>query len=160
MSMQNFNTSESNSEDVTVTAMALSCIAFRTVALKSKANGKFVTAQNSGSLPLIARSDAVNESEKFDIIPVDENLSHIALRAVANQLYVTADNVGAGPLIANRDQIGTWETFQVVKLADGTQAFKSMANNLFVCADNGGNSPLIANQDSASAWEAFEVISQ
>ncbi|CAF1262745.1 unnamed protein product [Didymodactylos carnosus] len=133
---------------------------FRTVALKSRANGKFVAAEHYGSLPLIARSDAVSEWEKFEIVPVDENLSLIALRAVVNKMYVAAESGGASPLIANRHQISTWETFQVVKLADGTQALKSMANNRFVCADNNGNSPLIANRDSVSAWEAFEIIPQ
>ncbi|CAF1422686.1 unnamed protein product [Didymodactylos carnosus] len=131
-----------------------------TVALKSRANGKFVAAEHYGSLPLIARSDAVSEWEKFEIVPVDENLSLIALRAVVNKMYVAAESGGASPLIANRHQISTWETFQVVKLADGTQALKSMANNRFVCADNNGNSPLIANRDSVSAWEAFEIIPQ
>ncbi|MEY9093764.1 family 16 glycosylhydrolase [Paenibacillus sp. RC84] len=131
---------------------------YNVVALKSEANGKYVTAEHAGASPLIARSQTVSGWEKFEL--VDLGGGKAALRALINNRYVSADNAGGSPLIANRETIGTWETFELGKTADGKQTLKALANNQYVCADNEGASPLIANRATASKWESFVLVKQ
>jgi glycoprotein endo-alpha-1,2-mannosidase len=79
------------------------------ISLRAHANGRYVTADSAGSLPLVASSTAIGTWEQFD--QVDVGGGYIALRAHANSRYVTAENAGGSPLIANRTTIGTWEKF-------------------------------------------------
>jgi len=83
------------------------------IALKSYANGLYVSA--SGSNPLIANHTTAGSTETFT--ECDAGSGNIALRSVANNQYVCADNAGANPLIANRTTYGSWETFSVVSSA-------------------------------------------
>ncbi len=79
------------------------------VSLRAHANGRYVTAEHAGSLPLIANRTAIGVWEQFD--QIDLGGGYIALRAHANGRYVTADSAGSKPLIANRTAIGAWEKF-------------------------------------------------
>lgn len=66
------------------------------VSLKAHANNKFVTAENTGTDPLIANRDTVGLWETFD--EVDLGNGKIALRAHANNKYViTAEDAGPQP---------------------------------------------------------------
>ncbi|MEV4277566.1 trypsin-like serine protease [Actinoplanes xinjiangensis] len=136
----------------------LSVTPAKSVSLRARVNGKFVTADNAGADPLIANRDTVGGSwEKFDSFELGDGV--IALRAHVNGKYVTADSAGASPLIANRDHVGgTWEKFLLVRNADGSVSFKAEANGKFVTADSAGASPLIANRDTVGgSWEKFDL---
>lgn|GEM_PF-1671969 len=127
------------------------------IALKSKANGMYVCAENGGASPLIANRSAIGTWEQFQVYTLPGN--KIALKSLANNKYVCAENGGSSALIANRDAIGTWETFEVVVTNNNEIALKSLANNKYVCAEDGGASPLIANRDNiGGSWETFEVV--
>ncbi|SHI38539.1 fascin domain-containing protein [Propionispora hippei] len=126
------------------------------IALKSMANGKFVTAENDGRSALIANRDWAREWETFEIVHLGNH--QIALRSVTNGKFVSAANDGNSPLIANRSKIGEWETFKIVYLGNRQIALKSMANGQFVSADHDGTSSLIANRERVRKWETFEVI--
>jgi hypothetical protein len=126
------------------------------IALRSIANGKFVSADNDGNSPLIANRDWDRAWETFEVVHMGNH--RIALRSVANGKFVTADNDGSSPLIANRDEAKEWETFEIVYLGNHRIALRSMANGKFVSADNGGSLQLIANRDWAKGWETFEVV--
>ncbi|MCO8277805.1 GDSL-type esterase/lipase family protein [Actinoplanes sp. TRM 88003] len=76
-------------------------------ALRSHANGKFVTATTD--VPLTPSATKVGLEEKF--IFVANGNGSTSLRSVANGRYVAAEDAGAKPLIANRDSIGPWEQF-------------------------------------------------
>ncbi|GIF75937.1 GH25 family lysozyme [Asanoa siamensis] len=79
------------------------------VAFRSRANGRYVTAESRGTAPLVANRTAVGPWERFTVLTNADGT--ISLRANANGAYVTADRAGAGPLIANRTAIGAWEKF-------------------------------------------------
>ena len=123
--------------------------------LRAHANGKYVTADNGGSSPLIANRTAVSAWERYD--QVDAGGGYIALRSHANGKYVTAQNGGTSALIANRTAIGGWEQFDEV-LPAALVSLKAKANGLFVTADDGGSSPLIANRTAVSTWELFDQV--
>jgi hypothetical protein len=125
------------------------------ISLKAHANGKYVTAEDGGSSPLIANRDSVGYWETFD--EVDLGNGNVALNAHADNKYVTAENGGSSPLIANRDTVGQWETFQLVHNSDGSISLKAAANGKYVTADNAGSSPLIANRDTIGQWEEFDL---
>lgn len=129
--------------------------ATRTVALRSRANGRYVCADAAGAWPLIANRDAVGPWETFALISGDGGGS--ALRAGANGDFVCADGAGSQPLVANRDAIGPWETFDLVATGGGT-ALRSRANGLFVCADGAGAQALQANRTVAGPWETFDLV--
>ncbi|NMO54593.1 glycosyl hydrolase [Actinoplanes sp. TBRC 11911] len=82
------------------------------VALRSKATGQYVCAENSGNNPLIANRAAVGSWETFTRITNSDGT--VSFRATVNNRYVTAENAGASALIANRTAIGPWEKFDLV----------------------------------------------
>ena len=82
------------------------------VALRSKANGLYVCAENAGANPLIANRAAVGLWETF--ARVNNADGSVSFRAQVNGRYVVAENSGTAPLIANRTAIGAWEKFDLV----------------------------------------------
>jgi type 1 glutamine amidotransferase len=82
------------------------------VALRSKANGLYVCADNNGTSPLIANRAAVGLWETF--ARVNNSDGSVSFRAQVNGRYVVAENSGTAPLIANRTAIGAWEKFDLV----------------------------------------------
>jgi len=82
------------------------------VALRSKANGMYVCAENAGNNPLVANRAAVGAWETFTLITNPDGT--VSLRATVNNKYVVAENAGAAALIANRAAIGAWEKFDLV----------------------------------------------
>ncbi|MFF7155037.1 hypothetical protein [Streptomyces sp. NPDC008139] len=77
------------------------------------ANGQYVTADNAGAAPLIAKVDAVGTWEQFQLVRNGDG--SVSLRARVNNQYVTAENGGAAALIANRAAIGQWEEFDLIQ---------------------------------------------
>jgi fibronectin type 3 domain-containing protein len=126
-----------------------------TYALKSLANGKYVTAPNNGSNSLIAQSTSIGTAEQFQI--VDAGGGNIAFFALVNTQYVTAENNGASPLIANRSAVGSWETFTEFDAGDGNIALRAMNDGKYVTAPDGGTSPLIAQSAAIGTAESFSV---
>jgi GH25 family lysozyme M1 (1,4-beta-N-acetylmuramidase) len=124
--------------------------------LRAHANGRYVTAEQAGSLPLIADRSAIGPWEQFD--QVDAGGGDIALRAHANGRYVTAEHAGTSPLIANRTAIGSWEKFKPVVNADGSISLLANANGRYVTAEHAGSSPLIANRSAIGPWEKFDQV--
>jgi len=114
-------------------------------------NGKYVCAEKSGDLPLIANSDTIGAWERFKLI--DLRNGKIALQAV-NGKYVCAEKSGDLPLIANRDAIGAWETFKRIDFGNGKIALQAN-NNKYVCAVDGGGGAVVANRNAIGAWETF-----
>jgi glucose/arabinose dehydrogenase len=82
------------------------------IALRSRANNMYVTAENAGAQPLLANRAAVGPWETFALIRNADGSE--SLRAAANNMYVVAENAGAQSLIANRTAIGAWEKFDLV----------------------------------------------
>ncbi|MER5625189.1 glycoside hydrolase family 95-like protein [Streptosporangium sp. NPDC002544] len=126
----------------------------RTISLRSKANGLYVTA-SSGS-PLIANGTSNGTAQQFD--RVDLGNGNVALRAKINNQFVAAEGAGAQALIANRPSAGPWETFQLSTNPDGSVSLKAQVNGKFVCAEGGGAQALIANRDAVGPWEQFDLI--
>jgi Beta-1,3-glucanase/Ricin-type beta-trefoil lectin domain-like len=125
------------------------------VALRSRANGLYVSIDNLAGGPLIANRTVADTWETFAL----ENNADgtVSLRNVANGAYVSVDNASGGPLMANRAAADTWEKFRLVTNADGTVSLQSAMNGLYVCAENAGASLLVANRGAVGAWEAFTV---
>lgn len=126
------------------------------IALRSHANGKFVTAPDGGASPLIAAANSAGTSEQFD--EVNAGNGQIALRAHADGLLVTAENAGAASLIANRTAVGLWETFQLIQNPDHSFSLKAQVNGKYVTAEAAGAQPLIANRDAIGPWEEFDLV--
>lgn len=127
------------------------------VTMVSRANGKFVTAENGGDLPLIANRSVVGQWERFDLVRV--SATDVTLRSLANGRYVTAEAAGTRPLIANRTSVGSWERFAVIPVDTATVALFSRADNRWVTAERAGQAPLIANRTVIGGWEQFELRS-
>jgi subtilisin family serine protease len=125
------------------------------VALRSKANGKYVSADAAGAKPLVAKGSAIAAWEKFQVVNnVDGSVS---FKASVNGKFVTADGAGAKPLIASRTSVGLWEKFEYVAPAT-TITIKAKVNGKFVTADGAGAKPLIASRLSVGLWEKFEIL--
>ena len=127
-----------------------------TVALRSRANNRYVSAPNSGTSPLIADATTAGAAQRFTL--VDLGGGNAALRAAINGRFVCAENAGAGALIANRTAAGPWETFRLIPNGNGTVSLLCTVNSRYVCADNAGASALIANRTAIGAWEQFDQV--
>jgi fibronectin type 3 domain-containing protein len=124
-------------------------------ALKSLANGKYVTAPNGGANSLIASSMSVGTAEEF--LVVDAGGGNIGFQAMVNSNIVTAENAGNSPLIANRASVGPWETFTELEAGGGNIAIRADVNDKYVTAPDGGANPLIAQSATVGAAESFGV---
>ncbi|WP_243420781.1 S8 family serine peptidase [Micromonospora globispora] len=122
--------------------------------LKARVNGRFVTADSAGTLPLIAKGAALGPWEKFDV--VDTGDGFVALLAKVNGKYVTAPSSGTSPLIASKTTIGAAEKFTLVYNTDGSVSLKANSNGKYVMAENYGKLPLIAKAASIGSWERFD----
>jgi hypothetical protein len=80
-----------------------------TVALRSHANNRYVTA---GSSPLIADSTTAGRAQSFQVVKNSDGT--VSLLAKANGKYVTAEDAGDSSLIADRTAIGSYERFTLV----------------------------------------------
>jgi predicted esterase len=127
------------------------------VSLRSRANGRYVCAENGGADPLVANRTAVGPWERFDLTDLGQGA--VALRARANGQYVCAGNAGADALVANRTTVGPWETFQRVNNSDGTISLRAQANNRYVTAGNAGADRLIASRTTIGPSESFDLVS-
>jgi hypothetical protein len=121
--------------------------------LLSMINGRYVTAEPTGTQPLIANREVVGRWEHFQIEDLGAGL--VALKALVNGKYVCADGAGTKPLIANRATVGPWETFRLVTNADLSISFQATVNNKYVTAESAGAKPLIANRATIGPWEKF-----
>jgi GH25 family lysozyme M1 (1,4-beta-N-acetylmuramidase) len=128
------------------------------LALRAHANGRYVTAENGGALPLIANRTAIGGWELFD--QIDVGGGYVALRARANGKIVSADNAGASPLVANRTSIGAWEKFRLVVNGDGSVSLRAFINGRYVTAENAGTGSLVANRTAIGGWERFDHVLQ
>jgi type 1 glutamine amidotransferase len=126
------------------------------VALRARANSRFVSAANAGASALIASATTIGPSERFDLI--DRGSGNVALRAQVNSRYVCAENAGAAALIANRTAIGGWETFALIRNSNGSISLRAQANGRYVVAENAGAAPLIANRTAIGLWEQFDLV--
>jgi subtilisin family serine protease len=126
------------------------------VTFRARVNGRYVSADNNGSSPLIADQGSVTMSEIFEVITNADGT--ISLKARVNARYVTAENAGNAPLIANRDGIGLWEKFDMITNTDGSVSLKARVNGRYVAAEDGGRASLIANRTAINLWEKFDKI--
>ncbi|MNJ76657.1 Beta-porphyranase A precursor [compost metagenome] len=75
-------------------------------------NGKYVAADLNINGKLIARSDTIQQWEKFKKVDLPDGT--IALQALANNKYVSVDLNNEAGLAANRDSVGgAWEAFRL-----------------------------------------------
>lgn len=128
------------------------------VALRARANNRYVSAANGGASALIASATTIGAAEKFDLI--DRGNGNIVLRAQVNNRYVCAENAGSAPLIANRTNMGGWETFALIRNNNGSVSLKAQANGRYVVAENAGSAPLIANRTAIGQWEQFDLVNR
>lgn len=128
------------------------------IGIKAVANGKYVTAENAGTSPLIANRDAIGGWEQFQVF--NQGNGYVALLSLAavNRQYVCAENAGNDSLIANRTIVGGWEQFKLISTGAGNFAMIAMANGKYVCAENAGSDSLIANRSAIGGWEQFSPV--
>ncbi|OKI00627.1 hypothetical protein A6A06_16805 [Streptomyces sp. CB02923] len=135
-------------------------------ALKSQANGAYVTVEAGGSGnqqgKLRADADGTGPLQQFTLHTGDKG-STVSLRSDATGLFVSAEVKDAGShsgMLRNRGaKIGAWEKFLLVPQPDGTFALKSKANDKYVSTEingTGGDHALLrARSDRVGAWERF-----
>ncbi|MGG0154338.1 fascin domain-containing protein [Bacillus mycoides] len=122
-----------------------------TVAIQA-ANVQYVSAEPSGNV--IANRNAVNEWEKFELIPTGELYTY-ALKAKSNGKYVSFEPNGR--VVADRTSIGAWEKFILYNGGDNRiYVLQALSNGRFISA-NGGRE-LTANSYVAGSWERFVIV--
>ncbi|XEC95970.1 DNRLRE domain-containing protein [Paenibacillus tarimensis] len=101
---------------------------------------KFISADNSGTSPLIANQDRFAADDSILAGPEEifelEYLGNktYTLKSAANGKYVTAS--GTNPLVANSDTAGTEQLFELNYQPNGLINIKSKANGKFVTLDS------------------------
>ncbi|GFZ88301.1 hypothetical protein GCM10008018_38070 [Paenibacillus marchantiophytorum] len=105
----------------------------RTIALKSVATDKYITAGSSGATELKANADKVWSGELFEMI--EQTDGAVALKSRANNRYVTAGSSSSSALIATATSVGASEKFVKITNADATVSFKSKFNSYVSAPD-------------------------
>ena len=82
------------------------------VALRSKANGLYVCAENAGAAALVANRAAVGAWETF--ARVNNSDGSVSFRARSTAATSSPRTAAPPALIANRTAIGAWEKFDLV----------------------------------------------
>jgi parallel beta-helix repeat protein len=126
-----------------------------TIALLSRSDDRYVTAESAGTQPLIASRGVIGHWELFDLIDFGNGL--VALHAHANGRYVTVGPAGS-LLTATGTRIGNDQTFQLSTNLDGTISLRSQSAGKFVSAEAAGSQPLVANRAGVGLWEEFNVV--
>ena len=122
-----------------------------TVAIQA-ANLQYVSAEPNGNV--VANRNAVNEWEKFELIPTGELYTY-ALKAKSNGKYVSFEPNGR--VVADRTSIGAWEKFILYNGGDNRiYVLQALSNGRFISA-NGGRE-LTANSYVAGSWERFVIV--
>jgi hypothetical protein len=123
------------------------------ISLRSKANGRFVAADNGGTAPLIAYVDVVGSWEAFE--EIDLGNGDIALRAGVNSKFVTASYGASSQLIANSTKISTAQTFHIVDNGDGTISIQARSNGKYVTVPPETAGPLTNTKADIGPAEKF-----
>ncbi len=122
-----------------------------TVAIQA-ANLQYVSAEPFGNV--IANRNAVNEWEKFELIPTGELYTY-ALKAKSNGKYVSFEPNGR--VVADRTSIGAWEKFILYNGGDNRiYVLQALSNGRYISA-NGGRE-LTATSYVAGSWERFVIV--
>ncbi|WP_241139084.1 fascin domain-containing protein [Bacillus mycoides] len=98
-----------------------------TVAIQA-ANLQYVSAEPSGNV--IANRNAVNEWEKFELIPTGELYTY-PLKEKSNGKYVSFEPNGR--VVADRTSIGAWEKF----ILYNGYVLQALSNGRFISANGG-----------------------
>jgi endonuclease/exonuclease/phosphatase family metal-dependent hydrolase len=127
------------------------------VALRSRANGKYVSVAAAAPEKLLASSTVIGTSETFELTTISPG--HVGLRSAVNGKYVCAENAGSDDLVANRSWLYGWESFSMYVNSDGAVSLRALdgAGN-FVTAGNAGTLPLRASSSTIGLWEKFDLV--
>jgi hypothetical protein len=103
---------------------------------KSKANGKYVSANPPGTKnPIVANVAYPSLSEVWDPNPVSGG---VCLMSELDGQFASANGQN-GMLWVNRGSVSTWETFKIVNQPGGYIAIQSMRNNNYISVTAQGN---------------------
>lgn len=125
------------------------------IALRSAANGKYVSVDNGTEKSLIANNTSADLRARFEMVNLDARL--IALKSMATGKIVCADPGGTIPLIADRTTPGPWETFQIYDAGAGKVVLRADSNDKYVSVNTATNY-LIPNRTTVGPWETFEIV--
>ncbi|MFX0593002.1 S8 family serine peptidase [Melissospora conviva] len=129
------------------------------VSLRATVNKKYVTADGSGTKPLIAKRGSVGRWEKFELVDLGNGL--VALRSMGNKRFVAAPSSGRKPLQAKVSSLVLSAIFFMPGTdQNGNIALLAVVNERWVRAEGGGAKPLIAKTHfdaRLSAREYFTV---
>ena len=125
------------------------------ISLRSKANNKWVSVRNNGSLQF---SDGkIGPEEEFQL--VDGSAGHwhgvVALQSLGNHLYLSADRASDLPLATRSSTPGANELFQWIDNGDGSIALRSLANYKVVTAASSEPGCLVNSKITAGLSESF-----
>lgn len=124
----------------------------KTVALKSKFSGKFVSADEYGFAPLIANRDLPSDWEKFKLINnVDGSYT---LSAIANSYIVSSENPSFLQAQKYRP-IGNNEKFSATVNADGSYTFQAKSTGKYVRTRPWPAPQLAADANSINDADSF-----
>lgn len=136
------------------------CSPGTTVALRSRANGNYVSAElERTNTPLRARADQALGWEQYTI--VDAGAGWVALRSSAKGLYASADLDAQGAVEAGwATTIREWERFKFVPVDGGWYGILAQGNGLYVSADlDQPGAPLRAGwATTIQLWEEFQCV--
>lgn len=129
------------------------------IAIKSKANNKYVCAENNGLSYLIADRNSVNTWEIFRLIELMD--ARVVLQSLSNKKFVSVDHFGG--LIANKLDADPSCLFTILEQGsdddDGAFVIKSALNGRFVCIDHTKRLRTMFDHDhdGKSEFEAYYI---
>ncbi|MEU7865535.1 PKD domain-containing protein [Dactylosporangium sp. NPDC049140] len=130
------------------------------VALRSKANGKYVTDGFDTRRQLLAQSFTTTlepaDITSFQLVAGADGT--VSLRSLANNTYVSSNSGTTKLLTDDRTAIGPWEKFHLIESGNATVSLNAHANGRYVTADLDHSGTLIANRMLVDLWEKYDLV--
>ncbi|MEV1025036.1 endonuclease/exonuclease/phosphatase family protein [Streptomyces sp. NPDC050264] len=133
-------------------------------ALRSEANGLYVTADPNDGGKMTAKASKVGSWERFTL-HTNHAGKNIALRSESTGFFASADLGGDGTVRAKAGAIASYEQFTVESRASdgpGQFALKSVSDGTYVTVEHTteGGDVLHTRATSVGSWERFTLVPQ
>jgi hypothetical protein len=124
------------------------------VALRSRANGKYVENVTGGDGTLWAHLNTTTNATLFTLVHNADGSISLA----QDGKYVSMRDELYGRLTVTATAIDVTESFYLVDLPNLSVSLKAHANGRYVTAEAAGAKPLIANRTAVGTWELFDLV--
>ena len=145
------NNSASTLQDVTKD------FAGKTIAIKSKQNGNYCSADtNYSGTPVIANRSVANTWEYFKVSNLTSD-GWVGIKGHNDKYLSSSIDLKGAPIRSTADKLLSWECFKIYKSGSDYYIYSQSNKKYLTAMVNLENTPLQAQASTPSTWERFNI---